>query len=80
MFCSFFGQLTECDHKSVIVDQVHLKPNYLSNHQDFVSADLMTRYWHIKVKDVVDYDLATMEPHYQEFVLRDSFPLLWVCL
>ena len=40
----------------------------------------MTRYWHIKVKDVVDYDLATMEPHYQEFVLRDSFPLLWVCL
>ena len=40
----------------------------------------MTRYWHIKVKDVVDYDLATMEAHYQELVLRDSFPLLCVCL
>ena len=80
MFCTFFGQLTECYHVSIIVDQIHFKPNHLTNHQDFVSADLMARYWHSKVKNVVGDDLATMETHDHEFVLRYSFPLFRVCL
>ena len=59
---------------------MHLGRSHFSDHEDFISADLVTRNWYVKLEDVVDYDLPSMEPHDHKSILRDVLSLLRICL
>ena len=59
---------------------MHLGGSHFSDHDNFISADLVTRNRNIKLEDIVDDNLPSMEPHDHESVLGDVLSLLRVCL
>ena len=80
MLSAFRPEAAQSDQLRVIVEEVHLGRSHFSDHEDFISADLVTRNRNVKLEDVVDYDLPSMEPHYHKSILRDVLSLLRICL
>ena len=80
MLSAFRTESTQSDQLRIIVEEVHLGRSHFSDHQDFISADLMTRNRNVKLEDVVDDNLPSMEPHDHKSVLWDVLSLFRVRL